>query len=405
MSLPRILLISATTPGEESTGGVYLRTICDAYPKGLISAFTVTATQRFKVPKGMEWLPMAFAPKPTLLPSPAHPHKAIRLAQLRAWSATIRTVILGLVQEISRFAKRQGTDLVWVVLNDPLLFKIAWRVARAINVELVSMVWDPPEYLIRNLNLRPWMDRSLQREFDHTLRMSRLCGAISENMACEYKNKYGIPALTMMHSIDVRHSYRPCSKLRGPNRLIIGFAGSLYARQEWEALLGALSDANWIVAGRNVSIQFMGGGDPSSVTTGMPVQRLGWRSQSEAIRLLSEVDVAYLPYWFDKRFAIATRLSFPSKLTAYAAAGKPVLFHGPVDSSVTGFFEQYPMGVVCHSLLAQNILQSLAIFTNPKFYATAAQATDRAFSEVFDWRVSRLRVARFFGVSPECLTS
>ena len=348
---------------------------------------------------------MAFAPTPTLLPEPARPHKAIRLAQLRAWRTTTRTGIPELAQEISRFAKRQGTDLVWVVLNDALLFKIAWRVASALNVELVSMVWDPPEYQLMNLGLRSWMSRSLQREFDHTLRMSRLCGAISENMAREYQNEYGIPALTMMHSIDARHSCRPCSKLRSPNRLIMGFAGSLYARQEWEALLQALSDTNWIVAGRDVSILHLGGEDPPYVTPDMPVQRLGWRNQSEAIRLLSEVDVAYLPYWFDKRYTIATRLSFPSKLSAYAAAGKPVLFHGPVDSSVTGFFEQYPMGVVCHSLLAQDILQGLATFTDPDFYATAAQATHRAFSEVFDWRVSRLRLAQFFDVPPECLAS
>lgn len=62
---------------------------------------------------------------PPLLPMPARPQKAIRLAQLCDWRTMLHTEIPTLTQEIGRFAKRQVTDLVWVALNDLLLFIIA----------------------------------------------------------------------------------------------------------------------------------------------------------------------------------------------------------------------------------------------------------------------------------------
>jgi hypothetical protein len=138
----------------------------------------------------------------------------------------------------------------------------------------------------------------------------------------------------------------------------------------------------------------------------MPIEYLGWQSPEKTIELMSQVDVTYLPYWFDRSHSLSVRLCFPSKLTTYLAAGRPVLFHGPKDSSPAHFFSRFPVGLCCHSLEEPEIIESLRRFIiDRKFYALATQAGQAALDQELDLRVFRRRFATLIGIEEEELFS
>ena len=114
--------------------------------------------------------------------------------------------------------------------------------------------------------------------------------------------------------------------------------------------------------------------------------------------LLGDSDACYLPYWIDPKYGSVVRLAFPSKLSLYLAAGKPVFFHGPGTSSPVVFFEKYPVGVCCHTLEKKDILDSLCrLIFDKELYEQSTKNGRKALKEVFDMHVIENRFREFIG--------
>jgi hypothetical protein len=243
-----------------------------------------------------------------------------------------------------------------------------------------------------------------KREFERVLLMSDRCGVTSEWMGEEYRERYGVEPVVLIHGIHPNMKKSPTEELVSNKKFTIGFAGSLYAIHEWQALISALSKVKWHIEGRDVNIRFLGAKAPPSLHNSMPIEYLGWRSVEETVKLMSEVDIVYLPYWFDESHSLSVRLCFPTKLPTYLAAGKPVLFHGPRDSSPARFFRRFPVGLCCHSLEEGEIVKTIRRFiTDREFYALAAQACQIAFDTEINLRVFRRRFANLIGIAEEQL--
>ena len=88
--------------------------------------------------------------------------------------------------------------------------------------------------------------------------------------------------------------------------------------------------------------------------------------------------------------------------TGYAA-GSPVFFHGPEDSSPTRFIGRHPVGVACASLESGAIIAALERAADPVFQASARQAARRALEEELGLAVSRERFAQLMGVQADAL--
>jgi hypothetical protein len=151
----------------------------------------------------------------------------------------------------------------------------------------------------------------------------------------------------------------------------IGFAGSIYARLEWDALMAALDSVQWRIGGKDVEVWVFGQRLTLQTTERCCVRFFGWRSTDELLAKLSQVDIAYLPYWFDPSRRESVRYCFPTKLGTYLASGLPVLFHGPADSSVATFFQTYPAGLVCDSCEAARLLGCLNRLAEDTFLRSA----------------------------------
>ena len=410
MSVPRVLLLTARPPGYRGVGEIFLHDLCLYYPRESLCCFAAYRPNHDSLPQDLDGLRIVYARRPyeaifygprlrelgfqQLVP------RIARLSSFFVWQYA-KTQIPTLIAKAVRFGRQQDVEMVWAVLNCPTLICMAKRVADALGAQLVTLVWDPPEYFLssQRLCVDTLSRRSLLRKFKNTLRASVRCGVMSEAMQSEYEKRYGVESVIMRHGIHPNRRKLPAKGPTGQERFVIGFAGGLYVLREWQALLSALSKIGWRIDGRDIVVRLMGHGANLRADSSMHIEYLGWRSVEETIDLMSEVDVTYLPYWFDESYRLAVRLCFPTKLTTYLASGRPVLFHGPEYSSPASFFRRFPVGLCCHSLEESKIIECLYRFaTDKEFYAAATAAGQEALDQELDLRVFLQRFATLIGI-------
>jgi len=310
-----------------------------------------------------------------------------------------------LVRHVAQFAERVEPDLVWIPLAGPTMINIAASVAERVGRPMVTTVWDAPDYALPHY----WgiegqaLDR-LTGRFGRAIRASARCGVASYEMGQAYEAAYGTPCIPMIHGMP-ESQWMPAGGMHDPDEpFVIGYAGSLYARREWDALMAALSSVRWQIAGRAVIVRVLAANLDVRVSGPARIEFLGWHSTTDALAILSACDVCYVPYWFDEAFRPGVELSFPNKISLYLAAGRPIFFHGPRQSTPTRFLSRWPVGVASHSLEAGEILAALTTAAaDHAFHAAAAAAIPQALRAELGLHVFRRRFAEFVGVDESAL--
>lgn len=243
---------------------------------------------------------------------------------------------------------------------------------------------------MRANKVHPTISQQILDEFGETLRASASTGTASWAMAKEYGKLYGAKTTPFLPSLPPELAVLPADAPSPGPYFSIGMAGQMYAQNEWNALIQALTNVDWQIAGRRVRIKLLGRWFGLGSNGKMFVEVLGWHSQEETIKVLSEVDILYCPYWFDPIFYEEARLSFPSKLTTYLATGRPVLFHGPEYASPAVFLSKRSAGEFCYSLETDAIIASLTKLAEDEgFYKQVAQNGTKAFTECLTMPVLR----------------
>jgi glycosyltransferase involved in cell wall biosynthesis len=396
MAVPRYLILTPVVPGSRHVGEIFMREFCARYPLDKQVFFNVGKRPPPPLPPEFAAVPLQFVRQPLRRAFGRLPTFTRSLAKTTYEAAYIdRYAMPRLIEQAVSFGKAQGVEAILCALHSPPLIKMAKPTADALGLPLTTMVWDPPESDLPQYTIEGAVYQQMLDAFGDALRASERCGVASQNMADSYSSKYGVPCFPLIISIDPVLWRTPRKKADAT--FTIGFAGGLYARREWEALLEALAQINWTLDGRAVSIRYMGIQLNAVARVPARIEYLGWRSMSETVELLSEVDAAYLPYWFDAERAPSVKLCFPNKLSTYLAAGVPVLYHGPADSSPTRFLSEYPAGVTCHSLEPDALIDALRKLMHGDA-AAFAQAGRRALEEALNPDVFRRRVAQTMGV-------
>jgi hypothetical protein len=241
--------------------------------------------------------------------------------------------------------------------------------------------------------------------FAEAIRGSLRTAVASTEMKERYEQRYGTPCVPMIHGLP-ESEWIPPSGMRPPNEpFLIGYAGSLYARHEWDALIESLGQLQWRAAGRETVVRVLASSFDVRVTGPARIEFLGWHSTTDAVRILSGCDVCYVPYWFDDAFRPGVELSFPNKVSLYLAAGRPILFHGPEHSTPTRFLERWPVGVACHSSDPRVIADALTMAgSDAGFHARAAAAIPQVLRAELGLHVFRRQFAEFVGVDEFVLT-
>jgi len=399
----KFLLLTDIPPCRNFTAGLVLDQLCSFLPEGSISCFTVLNRELDPEVTHKE-INSVTVSKPKEHKPRHFPGRLGALESFLAEKYTDKVTVSRIARQAAEFGKKSGADAVWCVVQGQTMIRLANQVADLMNVPLLTQVWDPPTWWLRANKVDSWSQKLILADFASAMSKSQRLAAASWAMAENYERLYGCRAIPVIPSLDAALAKAPATKMNRDDELTIGMAGQLYSAAEWENLLLTFKHANWKIGNRHVKVKVLGRNLSLSSNTPMNVEYLGWRNQAETIEVLSQLDVLYCAYWFDPVFKEEASLSFPSKLTTYLAAGRPVFFHGPEYASPAKFLKQHNAGALCHDLARSSIYNELEkLASNPDLYKQLAENGSKAFHEHLTLSTMRKNFAEFLSLRSEDL--
>lgn len=416
MAQPRTMILCATAPSTQEVGGIWL---CDWLQELLpvrTSLYTLNGIGAYEAEAVPDGLSVCVADGQRLRVPSANTTKFSRLQtsaqtvldRFARWPRSLREAIA--------FGRAQRIEQIWAVLDWPEVYYLAPRLARALDVPLIVTVWDPPESVLLSLRLDRFSRKAALKDFDDALEAAIGGATMSPAMQAAYTERYDLPSVILRHTIQSELIQTPTRRPLGrgvagehegahpgasDEELVIGFSGSLYARQEWRALVAGLQQRDWRLADRPVRLRMLSGRLDEPVTGPVRIEWLGWRSAGDAVRCLAECDLLYLPYWFAEERRTAVDFCFPSKLTTYMAAGRPIFYHGPESGSPMQFAQRYPVLTGCHTLDPGDIAEQLEhVLSDAEGLERMRSAIPQALEGEFTRTVQRERLAWLLNLQP-----
>lgn len=301
--------------------------------------------------------------------------------------------------QVAALAEDEGVERAWVVLNTPLLIALAMPLVGRLRIPVYPLVWDPPRYIMRLYGSDSISIRLLYRQFARAMAVARRTAVASEQMKRQYEVEFGRPCVVVRYGLRAALAAEPAAAPPiGQSTFTIGFAGSLYADDAWQAFLGALDQCSWHVHGRSIRLRILGGDVRIRVTGKANVEVYGWRSEAECSAILGQCDAFYLPYPFCGFYKEVVRLSFPTKLSTYASFGRPVIVHSPAASSLAEFFGTHPVGILWTDLDPRTLGPQLSrLVADSQFYSLAANAVAHLARTELNSAVFHRRFDEFIG--------
>ena len=394
----KILLLTDIPPTKSYTAGIFLENMLRHIPKEYIACCYTVLNRHLTPALSEEYneIPLKVVTKPR------ENWGNIKFGNFISYflekaikSFTIPTI----VNDICEFAKKYEVDSLWVTLQGQTMIRLALPVARRLDIPLYPLVYDPPQWWMRANKVNKFIANEVITEFGNTLNQSQNCALASWAMVEYYSQLYGAKGVPMVSCLDAKLAKAPASEYSSQDEFIICMAGQLYARDEWNALLGALDSMNWQVNGKNIRLRYMGEWLEIGAQRPRCIEYLGWRTLEEVIDIASKSDICYCPYWFSSEFELESKLSFPSKLPLYFASGRPVLFHGPEYSSPGKFITKNDAAYTCHTLNTDDLVSALCKIAEEKtMYQRVAQKAHYTFNLYLTNEQMKQRVSEFFGL-------
>ena len=371
------LLITGSPPGNDGVGQQYLRSICRLLPMQVVVAALLDSRESYSPQEG--------DPQHVLRLERRYEHafRPVRgrigeFAGRLAARSILQSHARSLVSPIADFARSHQVDSVFAVMDCPTSMLLAAPIASSLGVPLRTLVWDMPDFQLGQLGHTPASGSAVLHAFDRALRQSEAIAVMSREMAEEFGDRHGGDPVLLRQPVDPDWLGTAAAIHPSPSgEFVIGFAGSVTAKAEMEVLMGALDRSNWMVGGKHVRFRVFGQRYLCHSRQPRWIEYRGYqRSVSDVVAGLSECDLLFLPQPFSPRFQRFTDYSFPTKLTTYLAARKPVLLLAPESSALSRFFAHHDLE--CRSPVAEPdaVLDVLTRFV------TSAAARDAAVARL-----------------------
>lgn len=397
---PRILLLSGTIPGEAGVGEIILRDECNELSPGQVRCIAFvprTAGAR----ESAERCPEVVRVFDRRYETSWRPLSGLAggVISSLAFRAKSRPYLRRLASEVVEIAREQQVDMVWAVLDCPTVILLAQEVAQRLGKPLAVLVWDAPELFCEQLGHDRWTRRTVLNAFERVMRSASRCAVVGESMKTAYDAAFGQDCVIVRHGLSKKVSATPLSARPDRNEWVIGFAGSLTASDAFNRLVAALDSVAWRIADREVVLRIVGARYLLEPHGPRRIEYYGWRSVPETLALMADTDLLYLPQPFSDAYRSLASLSFPTKLSTYLPAGRPILLHAPSYASLVPFFQRYPFGARCESLEPVPIVDALSkLLTDEALGRQAVAAGRAAFDEELNSTVFRARFKEFLGV-------
>ena len=197
---------------------------------------------------------------------------------------------------------------------------------------------------------------------------SKKISVIDEGMKEFLPNKLHSKTHIIRNGIEFPNSL--ITKVKDGNIIRIVFAGSIYAKKEWNCLVESLITTNFIINNKQVELICIGRLPRFGIKKDSRINFLGYLPNSEVLNILAECDIGYVPYWFDKSKSNVVQTSFPGKVSSYLASDLKILFHGPRNSSVVRFLEKHKVGESTLALDISSVKKAIILLDVSQYEAS-----------------------------------
>jgi glycosyltransferase involved in cell wall biosynthesis len=395
--VPKLLVISTGLPGTRHGGGVIQDAILARYPRDRYVCVSLrgpgSETSPEQTPPSLNGVPCLVAP---VTPEPRWRGARFYLPAMRALGYVLLAPWRML--QIADFGRRHGVELVWAELQGESVL-LAARVAACLKVPLVGTIWDDPEGWLADGRYDFFSRRLLLLRFREALKAARKVSTVSVAMQAEYRRLYGLESVILRYGHDLR-DFPGVPADRNPEAIVVGFCGNVYGEDAWRGFLTACARIN--AEGRLPPLKILIFGTEAFPYPhpGVEVTCRGWLPLREMMHGLSATHFCYLPYWFTPEKRRHAELSFPTKLTTYLAAGRPVLYHGPQYAGAAQVMRDWRLGPSVHTLCPDDISRIIKrLMTEGSSRKRFSQAAREAFEKEFNARVMQANFIRLTGIS------
>jgi glycosyltransferase involved in cell wall biosynthesis len=381
-ALENVLLVTDNPPCSNYSGGAFISEILRAIEFRTRNLFVVLN------PSLKPDIPAEIAARVTMhiedKPPELHFFEEVPLSAEEARQRELdglRRVETEILPSLLKVAAAMSCDAFWMILEGQSMIRLAHRLMNVTSIPIRVQVMDPPDRWLRVHNVDAVSSDEVARKFAEVVARADSCATASWAMAAQYKKVFKARCTPIIPSVPEEWARPPATSLVDNSTIRIGFAGQVYAREEWDTLLLALSKSRWKIAGRPVEIlahaQYRQALDQSPDNH---VKYYPWIDTKDLIVTLSEMDLLYCPYWFSAQEREDAELCFPSKLTTYLAAGRPVVFHGPSYSAPYKFLDRWNAAFLCRGPKPKHIREAIQqAVSDPSRYARTARNGSRAF--------------------------
>lgn len=352
----KILILSSTPPGYSGGGGAIVQSLIEKYVPEKFCYYCprkIWKNENYKIPESLKKMHVKFGPL-RILYLKKRRHKFIILLE----EIILFVLLIKRKREIVRFAEDNNVKLIWAILRGDALFLVNY-IQKNLKVNLVASVHDPVESEFKDRKILYWFKK---RYFYEAIIKSKCLATIGEAMSEYYYVKFNKESIIQRKGVKIIHKQLMVQNEPFVDNIIkIAFAGSIYTSKTFESFLDAI--IQFLNSYKEYSIVFniFSNDRLNNISSHdrLKINIYPWEEEEKVIKIISEMDIGYLPYKFSKKEKIQMQLSFPTKISTYLAAGTPIFFHGPSYSSVNYFFKKFPCGVSCDSLQSVEIVNSL----------------------------------------------
>ena len=247
------------------------------------------------------------------------------------------TVYAGaLAREVLSLADELRASGLWLVLHQSVVC-LAPRLIRAARVPIHVTVHDDPVYAsaMRSRRYLPLIPL-IARDFAFTLRHATSIDVVCQNMANRYKRKYGVTSVILHRGLSAPVSASPKYDL-ARDGLTVGVLGNTYSYCQLPVLAEAVVRVGqFLSVPAKIIVCGIGYGDRlrREFSGRLVIDSTGHLPEPAAIERLSKCFMLYLNYPFTQWDRVLRETSFPTKLSTYLYASRPLLVHAPLGTSV-----------------------------------------------------------------------
>jgi hypothetical protein len=242
-----------------------------------------------------------------------------------------------LADEVLALAQDRGARAIWVVLHGAAV-QVAAHLARRGTLPIHATVHDDPpfECTLRSRRLC-FLLPLVARDFSFALRKATSVDVVSRPMADRYRRRYGVEAQVVHRGLDAG-VIKP-SPAYDPVKfgLTVGILGSTYSYRQLPLLATAVGKAakelqtfgRVVILGHPLYAQRL----KKEFDGRVQVEVMGHLDEAAAVPELQACFLLYLNYPFSWPHRVLRQTSFPTKLSTYIMASRPLLIHAPRDST------------------------------------------------------------------------